>query len=779
MSASINTLFKTRSGKQLYQLLPEIYRSSDVNTGDLANYLDGFGELFDAIKLLLDQRLADAFPDNPDTDIIDPNDSGQGRACQEWLIPYFAQLVNAKLLSPTPEGKRDEVTSAVVWRQSKGTLVVAEQIAEAVGQFEAELHEGWQRVAMTARTDLPVTSAVLLGYSEDAFPEEVLRAQPRQRARHPGISGGTVDLRWPGQAVVSNSNNPASRYSVFAGRSTCWRQLNPLGAPAHANSFDDVSKRTVDIRNPNWQHGHFHPRRLLVYVPVENGLVPLPIKHVQAEDNLADYLTVRIDQVGEISYTMEIVPVSNHPVVVQRNITLPDTLPELLSGFDTHTQDAVINQGVSHYTIRDIQFNQTLKIDSGKIQLNNCIVHTLDVNTSGSDKDDSVAEISDSLLVTAEVNGLTAIDRSTILGDLRCDGLTAVDSIFNGNIVNFLDTRPETHADYCCIDATVAMEIKDVDGSYLGSSNTTETPQFLSEIINGMGEGVLSPACPKCIYSGASDGGELGFRNRLKTKAQVIEGDYSFTFPEGYDYCYRNLVFSGSLTVTEDSEAQLSLDQVAVYQLTVLTQRLNHPALNQTGDESDSGSAPVLEAKNCLFEELTMGMGVARLEYCTVLRDYIKGEDASPILQLQASDCIFTTESFDTVSPLDCIRYSRIPESVKKLESSVSGIRFPHCTSEIPTFFSCAINSALSGDIGCGVLHPSASDALCFGAEDGGEMGAFHDRYFCLKNQAVLTKLSDHLPMGIKPVLIFDKQLNHYPITVCPITSDTKLTGDL
>jgi hypothetical protein len=126
----------TAIGKQLYRVLPEVYRTRDgEETGgqeDLARFLDACGELLDRIRATLDQRLADSFPDNPPA----------GTACQPWLIPYFAQLLDVRLVSPDEKGRRDEVANAVAWRQRKGTLTVIEQIAEAVGQMEAEVGEG-------------------------------------------------------------------------------------------------------------------------------------------------------------------------------------------------------------------------------------------------------------------------------------------------------------------------------------------------------------------------------------------------------------------------------------------------------------------------------------------------------------------------------------------------------------------------------------------------------------------------------------------------------------
>src|SRR5688572_13436758 len=135
MSTLIRPAPGARVGRQLYQLLPAVYRDRDNTTaeelGDLGKYLDACGELLDMVHATLEQRLADSFPDNPpDNALHDP--PLPGRACQAWLLPYFAQLVDARLVSPDPRGQRDEVARAVSWRQRKGTVAGVEEIAQSV-----------------------------------------------------------------------------------------------------------------------------------------------------------------------------------------------------------------------------------------------------------------------------------------------------------------------------------------------------------------------------------------------------------------------------------------------------------------------------------------------------------------------------------------------------------------------------------------------------------------------------------------------------------------------
>ena len=67
------------------------------------------------------------------------------------------------------------------------------------------------------------------------------------------------------------------------------------------------------------------------------------------------------------------------------------------------------------------------------------------------------------------------------------------------------------------------------------------------------------------------------------------------------------------------------------------------------------------------------------------------------------------------------------------------------------------------GDRSCGVLHPATAEAIKHGAEDGGEMGAFHQFYLSLLAEAVVDKLGDYMPIGLTVVVIPDERLLSMP----------------
>ena len=281
--------FDSRLGRQLYQLLPEVYRTRDKKSAqagegsgreDLARYLDAHGHLLDLIHATMEQQLRDALPESS----------------QDWLLPYFAQLLAARIVSPEPDGRHAEIANAVSWRQRKGTLKCAEEIAEAIGQMEVEIQEGWQRVAMTPRIGMPLMPSRIWDDTLD-----INMTIPSEAIRHPTLPAAMLDLRRSSRAVEALSTNPAARVSSFAGVKQTWRQTNYHGVPCFPGGYDDVSRRTVDMRTPDIKNGHYHHKRLLAYAPAPAGLFPfypVQLRWDERKDSLYEHIIEEKEENG-------------------------------------------------------------------------------------------------------------------------------------------------------------------------------------------------------------------------------------------------------------------------------------------------------------------------------------------------------------------------------------------------------------------------------------------------------------------------------------------------
>lgn len=450
----------TVSGKQLYAILPEVYRTRDSyeagGQGDLAQFLDACGLLLDRLRATLDQRLADSFPDNPP----------QGLSCQPWLIPYFAQLLDVRLISPDERGRRDEVANAVAWRQRKGTLAAIEQIAEAVGQMEVEIQEGWRRTAVTPRIGMPRLPAGALGENA-AF--DGAAEHPLWAARHPALATATVDFRNPTCAVqvaVAEDRfpaNPTAKLTRFAGAPIWWRQANPHGAPCFPGSFDDVSRRIVDLRTPDWHQGHIHPKRVILYAPPPLGFF----------------------EPGR---------------------------------FAVHVGDLLLNEKTEH-VLEDQIILGTLRLTAGTLVLRRCAVQALEVSPPAEATDEPLVDAQDSLFEKIAVQGLTRLEYCTLLGSCECRRLQASDSLFAGTLI--LPHAVMTHP-HCIRFSRIPPGVLSTT-ALLSHRNTTERPIFYAFEFDEAGAvvrrsarfgepgcAVLHPATPESVRFGAEDGGEMG-----------------------------------------------------------------------------------------------------------------------------------------------------------------------------------------------------------------------------------------------------------------------------
>ena len=169
---------------------------------------------------------------------------------------------------------------------------------------------------------------------------------------------------------------------------------------------------------------------------------------------------------------------------------------------------------------------------------------------------------------------------------------------------------------------------------------------------------------------------------------------------------------------------------------------------------------PVLDAKSSLLKTIEVAKGMIQLEYCTVLEVIL----AEVVLIRDGRVLKIIREDRVDMDPPErgCIRYSRYEPQVFNLgvdpQDEQLLVNQSSCTHDSPIF----LNDTF-GEPGCGVLMTVNKASIKYGAEDGGEMGAFHDDLMILKQDAVIDKLADFLPVGLEAVLINDFSLNCAP----------------
>ncbi len=626
---------KSKFGMRLFELLPSIYRERDnsdrnlkkgeldPHNGDLGRYLDASGHLLDLVYQTLLQRLADSFPDS----------SENGLECQEWLLPYFAQLLDVKLLSPTREGKQGEIGKAVRLRQGKGTLSCAEEVAETVGSLEIEVQEGWQRTAVTPRVGQPLLPARYFGCAS-----EPVSGSPSHAARHPALPAASVDFRCASAALSSPQARSFARETSFDGKLTSWRQAARHGNPCYPGSFEDVSSRTVDFRSPSWDCGQMHPRRLLCYFPPHPGFFP---------DKTAE-TELRPDNRDETGAVFSYQPAG---------------------------RDGRVYRGYFPFS------GETWKPGKGSCGI-------LILQSEGDDPFHMpvcVTEVDDNGLV---LNGPPPPAGSP--GE------------FSSSLVRLQPAR------------VLAMPW-DQRGN-----------ERYRAFFEDADEKSAEPGGP--VESHLFRNKTLGKRWFMPIRVRgVIELNEALT------YRFEGLHLENTLRITQ---GRVSAFECALRMVEILT--IDY-------------KAPVLAARNTLFRRIQAARGVTRLEYCTVLDQTLSEE-------LQSSDCIFLgilrCHHHPLLPPSEgCLRYCRLMPG-----QNTTGLPTFRCNSAPVSMYASDF-----GERGCGVLHPATSISVRFGAEDGGELGAYHGRRYTLREKAVEEKLKDFLPIGLEAVLIPDERLLSQP----------------
>jgi hypothetical protein len=472
----------TDHAKTLYQTVPAVYRNRD--NGDLKKFFLGTSILLDQLHATLQQRLADNFPDNSDD---------QSAACQDWLIPYFADLLDVRLVSPSIKGRREEVSNAVRWRQGKGTLRVCEEIAQAVGQLETVLHEGWQRVAKTPHLLAPKIPAQVFGFSQ-AVP-----TQPASiAARHPGLSAVTPNFACPSGAIASSSSNPAAQQSKVDGQNKVWRQLSRHGSPCHPGSFEDVSRRTVDFRNGDWQHGHYHPNRLLLYTVPPAGFFHLRVKTVNWSSTPSDAFLQLIDvitQGNKTIYRNKTFGSENFvPVRIRLSINLGQE-PDGVGSADFHT-----------WRFEGLILENTLQADSGRIELEQCAGRKIEVHSIDYEK--PVISAHACLFKSLQAaRGLAQLEYCTVLETSLIEIVNASDCIFLGLIKkDHLSDQPPLKG---CLRFSRVSRIQNKGGMSYTQVNRARIEMF-EQTFGKRSCGVLHPACSQSVSRGAQDNTEMG-----------------------------------------------------------------------------------------------------------------------------------------------------------------------------------------------------------------------------------------------------------------------------
>jgi len=370
-----------------------------------------------------------------------------------------------------------------------------EHIAEAVGQQDVEVQEGWQRVASTPRIGFPLLPEIAFGLSP---PLE--RDCPLEMARHPGLPAVTPDFRLASRAVIADLGHPLARQRRDG---TLWRQANGHGTPCFPDSHEDVSLRTLDLRTPNWREGYYHPKRVLLFAPPPTGFFPPGMTSFQWGERGDHPTLVKIETEPGIKRIVN--PSGEAALVTTRPLPMTD--------------DDIV-------TLRGINFGDTLTFKGGKVILENLAAKRVVVDLPPNNE--LIFEARNCLFDELEVTrGLARLEYCTVRVKARFEWVQASDCIFpfDTEIIQDSNTQNIPGTENCVRYSRVPLSFFQLPITLLQprhKHNTAETPVFQSyrfcdggawrdaSLFGEPGYGVLHPATPRAIREGAEDRGEMG-----------------------------------------------------------------------------------------------------------------------------------------------------------------------------------------------------------------------------------------------------------------------------
>ena len=547
----------------LYRQLPAVYRERDNaavrpdgshHPGDLALLAADWGDLLDALYRTLQQRYYDIFPGTEGP----PDPEGLARGCQDWVLPYIAQLLDVRLVSPLEQGQRTELERAVEWRQRKGTPGVVEDIAEAIAALEVELREGWTRVATTARPGFKLLPPEVLGEprperfgATTGARQEYDPRWPQRRAEHPGLPCGTVDFRRPARAVLTSAGTPSAQRSTLGGQRVDWRQAWPHGAPCFPGSFQDSSVRLVDLRTPDGRRGHAHPGRVVLHAaPFIGFFDPQPVTvawtdirdAVLAGTPLPPTLPqLRLSRVVDAATGVEerqLRGLNGTPVRLRGVVELKPSLPG--------TRLPAV------WSFENLWFDNRLEIAGSQARFEGCAVRQLHLHDGPAQTGPALVARNTLFMRLLAPTDLARLERVTVLDRLVAQHLQASDCLI----------VPPPRQDLASADADVPasgcirfsrlphlpapLPAADVRWMSRGrrsalqafaDSCRTQAPIFRSTRFGTPGCGVLHPDTDPALRFGAEDGAEMGAYHDLAytLREQAVLTKLQDTLPVGIE----------------------------------------------------------------------------------------------------------------------------------------------------------------------------------------------------------------------------------------------------
>ena len=248
--------------KRLFSLLPAVHRLRDAAEGDPLRAL--LNVVNREVQLVED-------------DIGRLYDNWFIETCDEWVVPYIADLLGVRVLpggaadAPAVFSQRGYVANTLAYRRRKGTAAVLEQLARDITGWRCKAVEFFERTASTQHVNHPRPSHQ---FTIDVRAAAIrLYDTPFERAAH--------------LAEVRHIDNARGRYNVPNVGLFLWRLQSYLLRDVSARQVD-ATRHTFDPLGRDVALFNMPQTELSVTQATEPANVPTPFSRLALHDCLPD-----------------------------------------------------------------------------------------------------------------------------------------------------------------------------------------------------------------------------------------------------------------------------------------------------------------------------------------------------------------------------------------------------------------------------------------------------------------------------------------------------------
>lgn len=217
--------------ERLYQLVPSIYRLRDAAQGE-------------PLRALLD--IIQGVHDEVEADIEELYDNWFIGTCDEWVVPYIGDLLGVRGLysvSPTTFSQRARVANTIGYRRRKGTAAMLELLARDVTDWPAHVVEFFRQLETTQYLNHLRLTNVRTPDLRDTNALELLGGPFEQVAhtadvRHIDIGRGKYNIANIGLFLWRLQSYPITKGTALPDPSGGYR-FSPLGSGSTPPGYDE------------------------------------------------------------------------------------------------------------------------------------------------------------------------------------------------------------------------------------------------------------------------------------------------------------------------------------------------------------------------------------------------------------------------------------------------------------------------------------------------------------------------------------------------------------